>query len=358
MRLDRITDGNRWLTYEISNISYMFDPREAIEELGSVIAGDNREAYTIEYAHYSTTNYGTYSYSSFDAFNSGECFGYSMGYGYRSVLLSPYMFLPSYGFGFGPVGCNSAYGSYGRYGYYGYPVYTPTAVAPPIVPPIRPRVPIGGPVFHSPRSPGDGAVAVHRPHPDVNDPTPGSGSSNATNSGGQYRRPGLIAEDAPNARPRGQGRVSGGEMGVTSRPTIQQMIGSRRIDEEGRALGAEVRGYGQRAAAIRDGYREPSTGSNNSWSSATRGGTPHTAETGSTSWSNAGTHAARESGRSSGGEPHTYSPPPRGEGSHAAPARSEPRSESPRSAPAHSEPARSAPAPASSSSGSQSQKKP
>lgn len=351
MRLDRITDGNRWLTYEISNVNYMSDPREAIEELGSVIAGDNREAYTIEYAHYTTTNYGTYTYSSFDAFNSGECFGYTRGYGYRSLLLSPFMFLPGYGFGSGSLGCN---GGYGRYGYYyGYPaVYTPTAIAPPIVPRVHPTVPIGAPVFHSPRSPGDGAVAVHRPRPDVNDPTPGS--SNATNSGGQYRRPGLIAEDAPSARPRGQGRVSGGEMGVTSRPTIQQMIGSRRIEQV-------ERGFGARGAAMRPdgGVREANTGSNSSWST-TRGGasaSPRNAETGG-SWSNAaGGHVARESGRTSGGETHSYSPP-RGEGSHPAPARSEPRAESPRAAPAHSEPARSAPAPSSSSSGSQSQKKP
>src|SRR5437762_5341064 len=70
MRLDRISDGNRWQTYEVSDVNYMHDPREAIEELGAVIAGDNREAYTIEYAHDSTTNYGTYALSAFDAVNS------------------------------------------------------------------------------------------------------------------------------------------------------------------------------------------------------------------------------------------------------------------------------------------------
>jgi hypothetical protein len=327
MRLDRITDGNRWLSYEISNVSYMYDPREAIEELGSLIAGDNREAYTIEYAHYSTTNYGTYSLSSFDAFNSNACYGYSRGYGYRSILLSPFMFVPTYGLGFGSFGCAGGYSHY-----YGYPVYTPTAVAPPIIPRGRPSVPIGSPVFHAPRNPGDGAIAVHRPRPDGNQPTPGSGSS-ALNSGGQYRRPGLIAEDAPSARPRGQGRVSGGEMGLTSsRPTIQQMIGSRRIDQEARGMGA-------RGAAMRDaGTRE--------------------ANTGNTSWSNGGSRAARESGRTSGGETRASSPS-RAEGSHGGSARSEPRAESPRSAPSHSEPApRSAPAASSGSSGSQSQKKP
>lgn len=321
MRLDRITDGNRWLSYEITDVSYMNDPREAIEELGSLIAGDNREAYTIEYARYSTTNFGTYSYSSFDALYNSDCYGYSRGYGYRSILLNPFMFLPSYGLGFASLGCS---GGYSRYGYYGYPIaYTPTAMAPPVIPRGRPTVPIGSPVFHGPANPGNGGIAVHRPRPDGSQPTPGTAGSAAVNSGTQYRRPGLIAEDAPSAGPRGRGRASGSETGFASRPTIQQMIGSRRIDQEARDAGA-------RGTPTRDGgFRE----------------------SGSSSWSNSGgSRAARESARTNGGESRTYSSP-RSEGSHAAPARSEPRSESPRSAPAHSEPAR-APAPSSSSAGS------
>ena len=337
MRLDRITDGNRWLSYEISDISYMYDPREAIEELGSVIAGDNREAYTIKYAHYSTTNYGTYSLSSFDVFNSGDCYGYTSGFGYRSLFYSPAMFLPAYGFGFGPVGCNRGYG-YGGFGYlgYGYPVsYGPTAVAPPIIPRGRPNVPIGSPVFHSPRLPGSGTVALHRPRPEATPPATPGGESSATNGNSQYRRPGLIAEDAP-SRPRGQGRVTGAEMGSAAlRPTIQQMIGSRRIADEAREIGARA------PSGFYDAGARGSRGSE-TWSSTNRGG-----------------QAVRESPRGNGGGSHGYTPA-HAEGAHGAPARSEPRGESARSAPAHSEPApRSAPAPAaSSSSGSQSQKKP
>jgi hypothetical protein len=354
MRLDRITDGNRWLSYEISDISYMYDPREAIEELGSVIAGDNREAYTIEYAHYSTTNYGTYSLSSFDLFNSGECYGYS-GFGHPGLFSSPAMFLPAYGFGFGSGGCNRGYGSYGYYGY-GYPVYFgPTAVAPPIIPRGRPGVPIGPPVFHSPRLPGSGTVALHRPRPEANPPAAPGGESTATANGhSQYRRPGLIAEDAP-SRPRGQGRVTGGEMASpSSRPTIQQMIGSRRIDQEARGMGA-------RDAAIYDAGARGSRGSETSSSSANRGGVsaPRNVD-GGTRWGNGGGgQTVRESPRGNGGGSHGHTPA-RAEGAHSAPARSEPRGESARSAPAHSEPApRSAPAPAAStSSGSQSHKKP
>ena len=355
MRLDRITDGNRWLSYEISDVSYMYDPREAIEELGSVIAGDNREAYTIEYAHYSTTNYGTYSLSSFDAINNG-CRSYrsSLGAGLFGPLFFDF-YSPLDAFGYGPSlsSCSRyAYGYYGfnSYGYgYGYPVYTPTAVAPPIIPRgPRPGVPIAPPVFHNPRDPGSGTVALHRPRPETNPPaTPVNGSS-------QYRRPGLITEDAPILRPRGEGRVAGAEMASpSSRPTIQQMIGSQRIDQEAMAGGA-------REAAIRAvGGRE--TGARvRDWSSTNRGGVsaPRNVE-GGTHWGNGGGgQTVRESPRGNGGGSQGYTPA-RAEGAHGAPARMEPRGESARSAPAHSEPApRSAPAPAASSSGSQSQKKP
>src|SRR5438105_2660869 len=141
MRLDRITDGNRWLTYEVSDISYMHDPREAVEELGSLIAGDNREAYTIEYAHYSTTNYGTYSLSSFDAINGGcRTYRSSLGAGLFGPLFFD-LYSPFDAFGYGPgLSTCRRYGYYGfnpyGYGYgYGYPVaYTPVP-APPIIPP-------------------------------------------------------------------------------------------------------------------------------------------------------------------------------------------------------------------------------
>ena len=56
MRFDRVTDAGKWETYEISDVRYMADPREAIDEIASVLAGDNREAYTIEYASYTKTN--------------------------------------------------------------------------------------------------------------------------------------------------------------------------------------------------------------------------------------------------------------------------------------------------------------
>jgi hypothetical protein len=354
MRLDRITDGNRWLNYDISDISYMQDPREAIEELGSVIAGDNRESYTIQYARYTTTNYGTYSLASFDAINGGcRRYGSSLGWGlFGPLSFTPYGYFDSFGYGPGSY-CGSGYALWYTVGRpFGYPTvgYAPSPA--PIIPRGRPTVPIGGPVFHSPKA-GDGTVALHRPRGETVPTTPTSGTTIFSN-GSTYHRPGLIAEDAAGPRGRGTARPGSAEAGFTSnRPTIQQMIGTRRIEQEARGMGvrdAGMRDEGARSAGVRD----------NSWSSTNRGGVsaPRNVETGGR-WSDGGGSRAapRESGRTYGGESRTYAAPrgePRGESARMAPAHSEPA----HAAPAHSEPARSAPPASSSSSGSQSQKKP
>src|SRR5438477_1000876 len=325
MRLDRITDGNRWERYEVSNISYMHDPREAIEELGAVIAGDNREAYTIEYAHYSTTNYGTYAFSDFDAVNSGCYSSRALGFGrFNSLFFSPFGFLPSYGFGAGALGCGSGYGRYG-YGYgYAYPSTYPPVVSGPVVPRGPVGFPIGKPIFHGPQG-GTGGVALHRPRPETVPSTPVSGTA-LTGNGSQYHRPDLIAEDV--AGPRGQGRRgANADNGFTQRPTIQQRIGDRRIDEGARAATRDAGVRDNSEWTHRGGVSSPrATDNNPRWSDgASRGSSAH------------------ESGRSYGGE--TARSAPRGEATHAAPAHSEPRSEPARMAPAHSEPAtRSAPA--------------
>jgi hypothetical protein len=313
MRLDRISDGDRWESYDVRDVSYMADPREAVEELGSLIAGDNREAYTIQYAQYSTTNYGTYALSDFDAVNSG-CYN-SLGFqGFRSSLFLPFGAFPmSSLFGLGSGGCNSGYGySYLGYGY-GYPVaYSPLAPAP--VNPRRPTIPIGAPVFHSPRE-GTGTVALHRPTGQPVPTTPSDGGSAVTlNGNSPYHRPGLIAEDAPG--PRGRGRASGADAGFTSsRPTIQQMIGTRRIEQE-------ARGTGVRDAGIRNDGAARGTAT---WSSTNRGGvsTPRNVETGSRAGN--GSVYRGESGRSFGGSQSHGAPHGGGEGARAATASSAPR---------------------------------
>ncbi len=55
MRFDRFSDGYRWDTFDLVSDSYMNDPRPAIQELASRLAGDNGDAYTIQFARYTNT---------------------------------------------------------------------------------------------------------------------------------------------------------------------------------------------------------------------------------------------------------------------------------------------------------------
>lgn len=337
MRLDRITNGNRWETYNVSDAGYMSDPREAVEELGSVIAGDNTEAYTIEYAQYMTTNHGMYSFTDFDRANGG-CSGYGSSLGFGSFsFFGPFGFLPMSGFGFGASNCGYAYSGYGYpYGYgYGYGYGRPVGYVPPVtgLPGFRLgaiATPLGLGPLHLPRvEAGAGSLAL-----------PGGSVSGAQASASQYRRPGLVAEDAGGRKVPGERRGTGGDLSLTSRrPTIQQMIGTRRVED---GLGFRDAG---RAGLSRDNPSSPTS---------IRGfSSPRGSETRS-QWHGGNRAAgASESGRSTGtpsrasGGESTRSTP-----SHATPSHvSQPHGEATRSAPAHSEPARSAPAAAPSSSG-------
>jgi hypothetical protein len=308
MRLDRISDGNRWQTYDVSDVNYMQDPREAIEELGSVIAGDNREAYTIQYAHYTTTNFGTYTLSDFDAVNSG-CYGTLgfMGFAPRPLFLSPFFF----GSPFAGPGCGSAYNSFGypfgyyAYGYgypaYGYPGAFPGLNGPPRIRPPVGTPPVGGPIFHRPNLPG--VVASHKPEGQSVTPLAPMGGATPVNGSSAYRR-----------------------------PTIQDMVGHRRIDEGARAMGP-------RDAGIRD---------NTGWASR------------QPTWTNRGggatvtSHPREEGGvsRNQGGRGFES---PRGGSSYSPPARIAPSSGTPhysQPAPSHAAPAARPSPPPSSSSGS------
>ena len=301
MRLDRIADGNKWQTYDISDISYMQDPREAIEELGSVIAGDNREAYTIQYAHYTTTNYGTYSLADFDAVNSG-CYGSLgfLGFGPATSFFSPFGFLPRFGYG-GRSGCGSQYNGYTyAYGYpYGYPRVYPYVNGPPVLRPPVGTPPIGAPIFHRPQL--NGVIALHKPEATGITPPAPMGAATA-NGASSYRRPGLFVEDAPL---RGQGRTHDTNAqlrGIADRPNIQDIVGRRRIEDAARTMGA------------RDGGARDNTG----WSarqpaSINRGGTTYRPR------DEGGVYHGQGARNVEGGR--SYTPP-----SHAAPSYSAPRS--------------------------------
>jgi len=332
MRLDRITDGNHWETYNVSDASYMSDPREAVEELGSVIAGDNTEAYTIEYAQYTTTNHGMYSYSAFDRANSG-CYGDGLSLGFQSFgLFSPF------GFGYSPLDCGLGYSPYGYpfgYGYgYAYGYGRPGVVPITGYPGIRRgaiATPLGLPPLHLPRvEAGPGALTM----------PPANGVPGAQANASRYLRPGLVAEDGGGRRTPGERQGIGSDLSINRRPTIQQMIGTRRIDD----------GFGARNAG-----RESISRDNPSWSSSRGNNAPRASES-RPQW-HGGNRAggASESGRSSGtpsrgersGGESTRSTPSHATPSHVSP----PHGEATRSAPAHAEPARTPP-PAPSSSGS------
>lgn len=93
MQFDRIVENGHWASYELSDAFSTSDPREEVDEFAALIAGDAREAYSVEYATYYRSNYrpelGSY------AFNSYDCAGYS-------GLGSYYGSAPDYGFGFFP----------------------------------------------------------------------------------------------------------------------------------------------------------------------------------------------------------------------------------------------------------------
>lgn len=116
MRLERVTDGDRWSSYELSSEEYLTDPREAVDELAQVVAGDSREAYTVEYAHYMSTNYGMYSANSFDRCSYAGFASYG--------LRAPGLFYSPYGDGLG-FGMSSWYGVSSFFGFPTFGLFSP-----------------------------------------------------------------------------------------------------------------------------------------------------------------------------------------------------------------------------------------
>ena len=338
MRLDRITTGDRWESYEIADVNYMNDPREAIEELAGLVAGDNREAYTIQYAHYSTTNYGNYSMAAYnrcyDPYYSSSRFGF--GFGFSSFGFSPFA-----GFGYSPFsGFGDACG-YSGYSYaYGYNWrgYAPGSVAPPIVtPPVIVPPTRGAPILHRPRFPGDTASGnpIFRRPREVATEQPSSDNA-------AYRRRGLVAEDATPPR-RGQAirrLPADGAGGGTTRPGLSEMMGGRLRGEPARPGG-------------RDGYtpiyRMPADDGNTRAQGTYRTGVSRpSSDNGSPRGAVGGGSGTYSGSRPSRSEPraverpHPRSESPRGEsgGASSAPPRAQP-SAPPPAAPPRSEPSSS-----------------
>lgn len=222
MRIDRISDGGRWQTYEITDISYMNDPREAVEELAAAIAADNREAYTVKYADYRRSNYGAFSMASLFDFG---------GRGYCQTLLgfdSFYSFFDSYESSY--YGCGSSRYYYTPRYALGFGGYTPKPPIPVTTqPPVTPggTTVVGG-IDHRPRQPGDQKGTVTDPsNPEPGPRTEPRGEDTDRNSGIGLRRRGLVATDMGGTTREQPARPFSSGLGIRERPRIQDMFGPR-----------------------------------------------------------------------------------------------------------------------------------
>jgi hypothetical protein len=237
MRFDRFSESGEWNSFEIANEVYLRDPRPAIYELATLLTGENREAYTVKFANYFSTNSG-WSYGS-SSFASMYCMGYEP-LGYSIFGNSDAWGLAAFNPRRSYYGANSGYFFYGstRYAYRydpaqgcyrtylapvvqyadGFPAFVPKGPLTPgdtnsaggNNPGSRRATPIGGilpRLRDNPRQPKNAAPAEVAPS-------------------AEYRRRGLITDNAGvdrAARP-----VAGSPTGSYARPAIQEMMNRRR----------------------------------------------------------------------------------------------------------------------------------
>jgi hypothetical protein len=227
MRFDQFSSGGAWDSFELVDNEYLRDPRPAVYELAAVLAGANRETYSVEFAHYSTTQYA-FGTSSASSYGFGFCSGYSP-LGFASSPFngsSLFNALLPFGQSFYYRGQYYAYNAFGdcyttqspyyRFGggYGGYviaqapPIYRPRTFDPGARNPISPQSPKA-------RLAADAAKATD------------AGSPGAKASQG-YRTRGLVTSDAPDPR-----RGAGSEPTPGTRPTIQDMVGKRYEGRDG-----------------------------------------------------------------------------------------------------------------------------
>jgi hypothetical protein len=160
MRFDRFSDGYRWDTFDLASDNYMNDPRPAIQELASRLAGDNSDAYTVQFARYYNTDVIASGYGSgYDfmgsSYGAGFCSGYQP-FGYASFGYARAGY-PGWGLGYNTWYRGSSYyydafgDCYRRSSPYGFGIGY-RIVQGPIIPPQR----------HEPRN---FDVTGHRPSP-------------------------------------------------------------------------------------------------------------------------------------------------------------------------------------------------
>jgi len=318
MHVERFATNGNWDSFEVADAEYMRDPRPAIYELAALLAGESREAYTVQFARYTNTQttYAGYGSNS-SALGLGYCSGFEpFGFAsspFSSRYNSSFLYDQSTFFYYrgdryfydAAQGCFVGVPRYTGYQNYGIAFGTPTNT-----PPSRPR-PFN---LNGPRQP----LAPRTPPGHVM-PLDAGQSSGAITNGDQtipaasphYRQRGLITADEPSTGPIGRTpRTRPADEGT--RPSIQEMT-SRRGENAHEGSG---------------------------WSRAQMGNDGGTMRQGS----GASTSHRERAEPSSAGESRGYSRPTAGDSPRSAPAaRSEPRGES---APRMEAPARSSPPPA------------
>jgi len=241
MRFDRFSETGEWNSFEIANEVYLRDPRPAIYELATLLTGENREAYTVKFANYSSASNSGWSYGS-SAFASTYCLGYEP-LGYSVFGNSDAWGLAA----FNPH--RSFYGTYSGYFFYGstryayryddaqgcYRTYLAPVVqyadgAPAFMPkgPFTPKDSAGGASPGNRRaSPIGGILPRLRDNPlQPKNAAPGEAAPSA-----EYRRRGLITDNAGGdraARHNAGLPAAGSTTGAYARPAIQEMMNHRR----------------------------------------------------------------------------------------------------------------------------------
>jgi hypothetical protein len=266
MHFDRFATEDRWDTFELASEQYLRDPRPAIHELASLLAGDNREAYTVKFANYYTSVAFGSPYDARNAYGFGYCSGFnplgfaSSPFGLGFVGYRPFA---HYGESFQYRGSNYYYNAagdcytsgYSGFGYgNGFRGYIVQGI--PGVPSGRPRV------FdldqRRPRTP--------RPLDPPRMPAPKNGQDAGATLPGQrtthfspdYRRRGLITADDPGTRPVGrQPRIEARMPGEDhTRPTIQEMTGRRPQNSNDGWSGNGARSRARDDGSVRQGWTQ------------------------------------------------------------------------------------------------------
>lgn len=304
LHTDRFQTNGSWDTFELTDAAYYRDPRPAIYELASLLAGDNREAYTVQFAQYFDTDVAYDGYNTLGSLNGyGYCNGYQP-YGFAS---SPFTFglnslYASRGYDFSYRGTNYYYDQFGdcyRTGFgSGFGYYGGYGIAQGPLP--------GGPAVHPRTFDLDGHRSPFTPKRPPGHLMPpavvGSGTDAAaqTPTSPQYRQRGLLTADDPTTTPVHRApRVDAGVPAAEhARPSLQDMVSRHAQNGNDASVG-----YRSRGAQV------------NGNDGSVRQGSAGTVRQGQ--YNNPGNNG-------SSGETRTYSRPTPSDGPRATPVRSDP----------------------------------